>query len=216
MDQLKKALFATPALIAIIAAAPQAHAADKGLIWQPSKLSPQAYSLQVGMKLPTDSALRAGIEFKGDASAGGKPGDEPVRLWGSFAAEENDRPAMKTARKIDAGINARTGASTLALTDSRSWIATPTLDMELSRNYAVNYNINAGEWGSASASQSFRVRQNDTGTAVVVQAGSYDGFKTVGSSLALEQQVTDNLHVSGTVASTSTDTGISARYALSW
>lgn len=216
MDQLKKALFTTPAIIAIIAAAPQAMALDKGLIWQPAQLSKQAYSLQVGMKLPVDTPLRAGIELKGDASSGGKPSDEAVRLWGTFAAEENDQPAMKTARKIDAGINARTGNSTLAVTDSRRWTATPTLDMELSRSYAVNYDINAGEWGSASASQSLRLSQDETGTAVVVRTGSYDGFRTLGSSLVLEQQITENLHVSGTVASTSADTGVSARYALSW
>jgi hypothetical protein len=208
-------------VFALIASAQSgaALAQERGLIWSPVKNSDQSYTTRIGAKLPVDTPIRAGLEMGLSSSKTGAITDTPVRFWGNMTILAQTLPGASIARDIGVLMNALTGSSTVSMTSTQKRIVTPTLDLEANRNVTMRYDGTAQQWSGLDVSQSLRLTKSETGTAFVLTGASRDTFDEFSSRVSLEQKLSENLTVSGTLNQGYEDRfrpSVSARYSIKW
>ncbi len=210
---------ATAVLIAAAMCSPS-HAEDRPLIWQPIKNSDTSYSVKLGMKLPMRLEPQAGFNVGVNASETGKVVDTPLRFWTSIKAADAKRPAYQMTRDIGVDMDGRAGSAAISMNYYEKHIATPAINIERQANYAVRYDGVSKDWTGLDASQSIKLRRRETGTAFIATASSAGSFTTVGASVGIEQQLGDNITVSGQVNRSFTDantvSSLNARYSYRW
>lgn len=211
---------ATASLLPMILTAAPGLAADRPLIWQPTRNSDTSYSVKLGMQLPTRLEAEAGISLGMTAAKGGALIDTPVRFWSNFVTSKVKTAASQRRPGVGLDLDGNTGGAVISMNYYEKDIATPSLDLERNSSYTMRYDGVSGEWTGIDANQSVRLTHGSTGTALIGRASASDSFATVGAGIGLEQQIGEYMTVTGSLDS-STDapdpvTSVKARYSFTW
>jgi len=195
-------------------------AADRPLIWMPTKNSDTSYSVKLGMHLPTRIEAEAGLSLGMNTTAGGAPVDVPVTFWSNFVAEKMKTTASEMRRGVGIKLNGQTGSAAISVNYYEKEIATPSFDLERNSSYTMRYDAASGEWCGIDANQSVRLSHGATGTALIGRASASNGFATVGAGIGVEQQIGEYMTVTGSLDGSSDTTdpvaSINARYSFTW
>lgn len=202
----------------ILVAAPSGFAAEGGLIWAPKKISDRAYSARIGMRLPVDSKVEAGLEVGMTASSTNALVDTPVRFWTDVNIGSGKSPASSYDRNLGVVMNALNGNVAFRLARTTRYIATPSLDLETSRDVLVRYEGHNGSWRVPDVNQTLKLDRKESGTAIFVRAAGTEAFSTFAASTGIEQKLGDSITLSGAVQhGNNGNTGsVNARYNIRW
>lgn len=207
--------------VLLVAFASSASRADeRPLIWQPIKNSDTSYSVKLGMKLPVRLETEAGFNVGVDSSKAGEVINTPLKFWSRIKMQDSKRPAYQVSRDIGINMDGNAGNAAITMNYYEKQIATPTFNVERQATYAIRYDGARKDWTGLDASQSFKLRQRETGTAFVAAANSSASFSAIGASFGIEQQLGQNITLSGNVNRNFTDattvSNVNARYSYKW
>jgi hypothetical protein len=207
------------ALVFTLAGMSSGSAADKPLIWQPTKNSDTSYRVKLGLRLPMELEPEAGLDLGLDTTASGAAVSTPVILWSHFKAQSIQRPAYEIDRNVGFEVDRNAATATISVNAYEKRIATSTIDVEREGRVAVRYDAAAQQWAGVNVSQSVRIAKSDTGTAVVVRASATESFSRAGAGFGLEQKIGPHMTLSGTVdgsSDSSAAASFNASYRFTW
>ncbi|MBW6420100.1 hypothetical protein KX729_01425 [Rhizobium sp. XQZ8] len=211
---------AAASALALFFVATSGSAAERPLIWQPTKNSDTSYSIRLGMQLPTRLEAEAGISFGMNATKGGAPIDTPIRFWSSFVTSKVKTTVSEMRRGVGLDFDGNTGSAAISMNYYEKEFATPSLDLERNSSYTMRYDGVSGEWAGIDANQSVRLTHGSTGTSLMGRASASDSFATIGAGIGLEQQIGEYMTVTGSLDSSmdASDpvTSVKARYSFTW
>ena len=197
-----------------------ALAADKPLIWQPSKNSDTSYSVKLGMKLPMELQPEAGFDVGLNTSKSGAVVDTPIKFWSGFTAQAIQRPAYELNRGVGLEVDRNARSAAISVNAHEKRIATPTVDVERESTYTLRYDNRAQHWSGLDVTQSVKLSRTATGTALVLRASGSDSFDVVGAGMGLEQKFGEHITLRGSLDRNSTSsqpvTSVNARYNIKW
>jgi hypothetical protein len=214
--------FSVAAMAALVVASTSSFAAaqERPLIWQPIKNSDTSYSVRLGMRLPIRLEPEAGFNVGVNATKTGEVVDTPLRFWSKIKTSEAKRPAYQMTRDIAVNMDQTAGSAAIAMNYYEKHIATPSINVERRASYVVRYDGAQKDWTGLDTNQSIKFRRHATGTAFVATASGTDSFTSVGASLGIEQQLGQNITLSGNVNRNFTDestvSSVNARYSYKW
>jgi hypothetical protein len=208
------------ALLLIAASCGLARADDRPLIWQPIKNSDTSYSVKLGMRLPMRLEPEAGFNIGVDASKTGEVVDTPLKFWSRIKTADSKRAASQTSRDIGIDLDSLAESAAISMNYYEKQIATPTYNVERQSTYTVRYDGAQRSWAGLDANQSIKFGRPDIGTAFVASANSVNSFESFGASLGIEQQLGDNVTLSGNLNRSFSDkdtiASVNANYSYKW
>lgn len=200
-------------LLAAFVASSPATAQERALIWQPSRLGENAYSVRLGMALPEETGTKAGLDLGMRATEGGAVQEVPTRVWSSWSREAGDT----VRRDVDMDFNVVTGSGTVKLSTTRKWIATPSLDVELLQAYSSAYDGALSGWNGVNTSHSVRLATSG-GTMFTLRGVTSENLEAVRTGFGVQQKLGSHMTLSGDLdhADDVTNTRFTARYSMKW
>lgn len=196
------------------------RADERPLIWQPIKNSDTSYAIKLGLRLPVRLETEAGFNVGVDSSKTGEVLNTPLKFWSRIKTEDRKQPAYRANRDIGIVMDGNAGSAAISMNYYEKQIATPTFNVERQATYVVRYDGAQKDWTGLDTSQSFKLRQRETGTAFVAIANGTANFSAIGASFGIEQPLGENITLSGNVNRNFTDattiSSVNARYSYQW
>lgn len=186
-------------LLATVFSSLPVHAEDLPLIWDVSRLGENAVSFHTGVRLRSRFSPSVGADASIIASDKGAISGQglPLRLWGNVKLSEQRMPAESREMILAAAYDPKAGASTLSLTRLRTWIATPSIDLQTSR--VLEARAAGGEGTGVVARQTLRISLPDIRAALVSEGFVDPAQRVMAGSFSVEKSLMGDVTVSASV-----------------
>lgn len=198
LQRAAKAVAAGVLLATVFSSLP-VHASDLPLIWDVSRLGKNAVSFHTGVRLRSRFSPAVGADASIIASDEGAIDGQslPLRLWGNVKLSEQRLAAESREMTLAAGYDAKAATSTLSLTHLRTWIATPSIDLQTSR--VLEARAVGGEGAGMVARQALRISLPDIRAALVSEGFVDPGERVMAGSFGVEKSLMGDMTVSASV-----------------
>lgn len=204
------------ALAIVVSAAHQAHADNRPLIWDVSRVGDNGVKLRTGLQGSSTLQPSAGVTTEVLANGDGAVSAVPVSIWGSILLNASKSPAALRTTQADMDFDAKEGRAQFLLSEKRSWIQSSSMDVVSRRTLALT----AGAEGKAgvAASQTFRLEFPDLGTALATTGTADSGAGTFTKMVSVEKQLTQRSTVTASLSETDQQAKASLRfdYSIKW
>ena len=194
--------------------------ADGAIIWTPVKVAPRIYQTTLGLRLPTPLDTSAGADLGLGSAAGGRllSGSQLATLWGKVVDSRKTLDGSNE-RALVINIDTLHGISSVSLSRSRSWVYSPSLDLQSARSLNLNYAATSTTPASINATQSLTMTYPAMGTAVGANVTLANDIGGISGALTLNQPVAPNLNFTASfnapiAAARSGD--VQMRYQIKW
>ena len=194
--------------------------ADNLVIWSPEKVSDHSYKATVGFRLPLEWEPSAGADVALASTKGGTllPDSEQATLWGRITRVSKN-PAGQSQQDLSVRLDTLRGNGSLAVSRSRNFILSDSLDMQTTRSVSLDYDGADAGSAAVTATQALTLSQPWTGTSLSAGGSVSDMSGNFSSSVALNQQILPNLDFNASVTdplSSSQASNLNLNYRVSW
>ncbi|MET3612995.1 hypothetical protein ABID16_001300 [Rhizobium aquaticum] len=204
------------ALAIVFCCAHQAHADNRPLIWDVARIGDNGLKLRTGLQSSDSLQPSAGVTTEVLADGTGTVSSIPVSIWGSILLHSSRTPASLRTAHAAVEIDANEGRAQFLVSEKRSWMQTPSVDIVSRRTLALT----AGAEGKAgvSASQTFRLEFPDLGAAFATTGTADSGARSVTKSLSIEKRLTRRATLTASLDETDQHPTASLRfdYSIRW
>lgn len=204
------------ALAIVICGAHHAHADNRPLIWDVSRIGDNGLKLRTGLQGSDSLQPSAGVTTEVLADDTGAISSVPVSIWGSILLHSSKSPASLRTTRADMEFDAKEGRAHFLLSEKRSWMQTSSMDVVSRRTLALT----AGAEGKAgvAVSQSYRLEFPDLGAAFATTGTADSGARTFTKSLSLEKHITRRATLTASLNETDQQPTASLRfdYSIKW
>ncbi|MCD2171751.1 hypothetical protein [Rhizobium sp. C4] len=209
-----KYLVAALALVAFSAC--EAHADNRPLIWDVSRIGDNGLKLRTGLQGSSTMEPTAGVTTEVLADDAGAISSVPLSIWGSILLHSSRSPASLRTTQAAMDYDANAGRARFLLSEKRSWIETAAMDVVSRRTVALS----AGAEGKAgiAASQTFRLEFPDLGAAFATTGVADSGARTFTKAISIEKKLTRRATVTASLTETDRQPTASLRfdYSVKW
>lgn len=204
------------ALAIMVCCAHQAHADNRPLIWDVSRIGDNGLKLRTGLQSSDSLQPSAGVTTEVLADDTGAISSMPVSVWASILLHSSKTPASLRTAHAAVEIDAKEGRAQFLLSEKRSWMQTSSMDIVSRRTLALT----AGAEGKAgvAASQTFRLEFPDLGAAFATTGTADSGARSFTKSLSVEKRLTRRSTLTASLNETDQHATASLRfdYAIKW
>jgi hypothetical protein len=204
------------ALAIMVCGAHQAHADNRPLIWDVSRVGDNGLKLRTGLQGSDALQPSAGVTTEVLANDTGAVSSMPVSIWGSILLHSSQSPAALRTTRADMAFDAKEGRAQFLLSEKRSWMQSSSMDVVSRRTLALTTGAE-GKAGIA-ASQTFRLEFPDLGAAFATSGAADSGARTFTKSLSLEKRLSRRATVTASLSETDRLPTASLRfdYSIKW
>ena len=204
------------ALAFVLCGAPQAHADNRPLIWDVSRVGENGLKLRTGLQGTDTLQPSAGVTTEVLANDAGAISSMPVSIWGSILLHSSTSPAALRTTRADMDFDAKEGRAQFLLSEKRNWMQTTSMDVVSRRTLALT----AGAEGKAgvAVSQSYRLEFPALGAAFATTGTADSGARTFTKSLSLEKSLSRRATLTASLNETDQHPTASLRfdYSIKW
>ena len=204
------------ALAIVFGGAHQAHADNRPLIWDVSRIGDNGLKLRTGLQSSEQLQPSAGLTTEVLADQTGAISSMPVSIWASILLHSSSSPASLRTTRADMDFDAKEGRAQFLLSEKRSWMQTTAMDVVSRRTLALT----AGAEGKAgvAVSQTYRLEFPDLGAAFATTGTADSGARTFTKSLSLEKRLTRRATLTASLNETDQHPTASLRfdYSIKW
>lgn len=204
------------ALAIVLCGAHQAHADNRPLIWDVSRIGENGLKLRTGLRGSDALQPSAGVTTEVLADDTGMVSSMPVSVWGTLLLQSSKSPASLRAAHAAVEIDAKEGRAQFLLSEKRSWMQSNSMDVVSSRTFALT--TGADSKVGITASQTFRLEFPDLGAAFATTGTADSGARTFTKSLSLEKRLTRRATLTASLNETDQRPTASVRfdYSIKW
>lgn len=204
------------ALAFVFCCAHQAHADNRPLIWDVSRIGDNGLKLRTGLQSSDSLQPSAGVTTEVLADDTGAISSMPVSVWASILLHSSRTSASLRTAHATVQIDAKEGRAQFLLSEKRSWMQTASMDIVSRRTLALTTGAE-GKAGVA-ASQTFRIEFPDLGAAFATTGTADSGARSFTRSLSLEKRLSRRATLTASLNETDQHPTASLRfdYAIKW
>lgn len=205
------------AVLAIVfGGAAQAHADNRPLIWDVSRVGDNGLKLRTGLQSSDTLQPSAGVTTEVLADGTGAISSVPVSIWGSILLHSSKSPASLRTTRADMDFDAKAGRAQFLLSEKRSWMETSTMDVVSRRTLVLT--AGAEDKTGVAVSQTYRLEFPDIGAAFATTGTVDSAARSFTKAVSVEKKLTRRATVTAGLSETDRTATASLRfdYSIRW